>query len=195
MRSSRPLLFVLTVALIVASPALAHQQSPVAETDQEEATFLLGPSDVIRAWVWNEPELTSVVTVRPDGKVSLPLAGEVHVAGLTPSEVEEEIRGKLAGFFEATVPPVVVVIVEQINSPQFSVLGEVRNPNRFLMRQRLTVVEGIAMAGGFTEFADMGDVIVMRRDGTRVRIDLKRLLEDGQGSPVFLQSGDTVYVK
>ena len=134
------------------------------------------------------------VTVRPDGKVSLPLVGEVEVAGRTPAAVEEEISQRLAAYVAAPV----VLIVEEIKSVQVTVLGEVRSPGRYPLQQKLTVLDIIALAGGFTEFADRDKVIVLRRESTGVQpitVDLKGLLRDRTEAPVFLRRGDTVYFK
>lgn len=193
MKPARITYLLIAASLALGGSALA-QQAPAQ--DPELPAFLLGPSDVIRVWVWNEVELTTSVAVRPDGKVSLPLVGEVDVAGRTPVDVEEEIKAKLGPFLK--YEPNVVVIVEQINSPSILVVGEVRAPNLIIMRQPLTVLDAIAMAGGFTEFANMGDVALLRREGTRtrrIRLNLKDYLEDGTAEPVSLQPGDTVYVK
>jgi len=160
----------------------------------ETIPFTLGPSDVILVWVWQEADLTMSVTVRPDGKVSLPLVGEVDVAGRSPLAVEQEIQQRLAVYVAAPV----VVIVEQINSLQVTVLGEVGAPGRYPLQQQLTVLDIIALAGGFTQFANRDKVTVLRREGTGVQpitVDLKGLLRNGSEAPLFLRPGDTVYVK
>lgn len=179
-----------SLAAFVAVGGPAFAQAP---QDTELPAFLLGPSDVMRVWVWNEAELTTSVTVRPDGKVSLPLVGEVDVAGRTPVDVEQEIRTKLEPYlrYEAHV----VVIVEQINSASVLVIGGVRAPGRFPMREPLNALDAIGMAGGFLEWANPDDVTLVRRDGQRMRLRLNDYLEDGTGALVMLQPGDTVYVK
>ncbi|HUP41811.1 MAG TPA: polysaccharide biosynthesis/export family protein [Thermoanaerobaculia bacterium] len=158
-----------------------------------EATYALGPEDVIQVFVWKEPELSTRATVRPDGRIALPLAGELMASGSTPRELEQEITKRLERYIEM---PVVTVMVEAINSPKVSVLGEVRRPGRFLIAQRTTVLDAIAMSGGFTEFARRGRVAVLRPTSAgvqRIPIDVKHLLQDG-GSPFYLQPGDTLHV-
>lgn len=194
MRPTRTLITLILACALGSTPVLAQQ----ATSNDAPATpdFVLGPSDVIRVWVWGEEEVTSSAIVRPDGKISMPLAGELTVADRTPSEVEGEIRQRLREYIDNQL--VVVVIVESINSRQISVIGEVRLPNRFLMDQPLTILDAIALAGGTTEFANLGKVMVIRKQGDDFRsieVDLKPLLEDGVGAPTMLQPGDTVVVK
>ena len=158
-----------------------------------EATYALGPEDVIQVFVWKEPELSTKATVRPDGRIALPLAGELVAAGSTPRELEAEITERLKQYIDL---PVVTVMVEAINSPKVSVLGEVRRPGRFLIAQRTSVLDAIALSGGFTEFAHRGRVTVLRPTPSgveRIPIDVKDLLQDG-GRPFYLVPGDTVHV-
>ena len=108
------------------------------------------PEDLIECFVYKEPELTATVVVRPDGMISLPLAGEIQATGKTAPELKTEITEKLREFI---ADPVVSVIVKEINSPKISVFGEVRKPDVFPIKQRMSVLDAIALAGGFTEFA------------------------------------------
>ncbi len=188
--------FCLAVTALTMAAATAFAQAPSVDHGGAGGTipFTLGPSDVILVWVWQEADLTMSVTVRPDGKVSLPLVGEVDVAGRSPLAVEQEIQQRLAAYVVAPV----VVIVEQINSLQVTVLGEVGAPGRYPLQQQLTVLDIIALAGGFTQFANRDKVTVLRREGTGVQpitVDLKGLLRNGSEAPLFLRPGDTVYVK
>lgn len=158
-----------------------------------EATYVLGPEDVIQVFVWKEPELSTKATVRPDGRIALPLAGELVAAGSTPRELEAEITERLKQYIDL---PVVTVMVEAINSPKVSVLGEVRRPGRFLIAQRTSVLDAIALSGGFTEFAHRGRVTVLRPTPSgveRIPVDVKDLLQDG-GRQFYLVPGDTVHV-
>jgi len=195
MRRQKTLFWCGAFFFMVAATAFAQTPSTSDDGSAIAGPFILGPSDVIRVSVWQESDLTTSVTVRPDGKVSLPLIGEVDVAGRTAVAVEQEIRTRLSVYLDT---PIVVVIVDQINSPQISVLGEVGAPNRFVMLQQLTVLDAIALAGGFTQFADRDEVIVLRREGTRVtriKVNVKRLLDGRSEAPFFLRPADTVYVR
>ena len=155
-----------------------------------EAEYRLGPEDVIEVFVWKEPELTTTVTVRPDGRISLPLASELEASGKTAAELQQEITAKLSKY---VVLPVVNVMVKQVNSLKISVLGEVRRPDVYRIKNRVTVLDAIAMAGGFTDLARPNKVIVLRNTPAgpqRIKINIKQLVEDESGVPVFLQTLD-----
>lgn len=202
MKTNRHLLTpVLLLALLVAaplgaaertaSPQLAEAPTPVA-SDGGPA-YQVGPSDVLEVFVWKEEELSTTTTVRPDGRISLPLAGELLAAGKTPRQLQAEIEAKLGEYLDL---PVVTVMVKEVNSPTISVLGEVKRPGRYLIPQGTTVLDAIAMSGGFTEFAHPGDVVVLRTTSTgtrRIAVDVRRLIKDGDD--IFqLRPGDTVHV-
>lgn len=192
MKPIQPLALVLVAAAALAAPASAE---PPADRNgsRPEVEYTLGPEDVIQVFVWKEPELSTVVTVRPDGRISLPLAGEIVAADKTPKQLQEEVTERLEEYLEV---PVVTVSVQAINSRQISVLGEVRRPGRYRLAQHTTVLDAIALGGGFTEFADRNDVVVLRkgRHGVRrIPVNVKRTLSNG-GDPLYLEPGDTVYV-
>jgi len=196
MAQQRRILISLALLVLVALPGLATASR--VQNDQQTGLpeFTLGPSDVVRTWVWHETDLSTRVVVRPDGKISLPFVGEVDVAGRSPSSLEQEIAQRLGEYLD---PPIlVVVIVEEINSPHISVLGEVRTPNRFPLRESLTVLDAIALAGGLTQYANDDEVFVLRQqDGGihPITVRLKDLLEKGSNDPLVLRPGDTVYVR
>ena len=158
--------------------------------------YKLGPEDVVDIFVWKEPDLsTTGLVVRPDGKISLPLAGEIEVSGKSASQLQADIATRLQKYVSQ---PVVNVMVKQINSQKISVLGEVRKPDVYKIKTRVTVLDAIAMAGGFTDLARPTRVVVLRKnpDGQqqRFRINLKEVTE-GQGQPFYLEPLDTVYVE
>lgn len=176
-----------------AAADVASSEDSATEVSAAEH-YRLGASDVVEVFVWKEPELSRTITVRPDGRISLPLAGELDAAGATASQLETLITNQLREYVDN---PLVTVIVEEINSPTISVLGEVRRPGRYVIPQRTTVLDAIAMSGGFTEFANRDHVTVFHHESgqTRpVRIEIKRLLNRG-GESFVLQSGDTVHVE
>lgn len=180
------------VALGAAAPA-APAPSAAREAAPTESGFVLGPEDVLEVFVWKEPELSTTATIRPDGRITLPLAGELVAAGKEPEALQEEITERLKRYLDV---PVVTVMVKAINSPQISVLGEVRRPGRYRIAQRTTILDAIALGGGFTEFARRKQVVVLRhtRSGSRrIQINVDAVLRNGT-SPLYLQPGDTVYV-
>jgi polysaccharide export outer membrane protein len=160
-----------------------------------ESDYRLGPEDVIDVFVWKEPDLSTTVVVRPDGKISLPLANEIEASGKTAVELQLEIVERLRKY---VIQPVVNVMVKQINSMKISVLGEVRKPDVYRIKNRVTVLDAIAMAGGFTDLARPTKVIILRNTATgpqRIRINIKQVVADDNHAAIYLHPLDTVYVQ
>ena len=159
-----------------------------------EREYRLGPEDVLSVFVWKQPDLSTTVVIRPDRKISLPLLGEVEAAGKTATQLQTEIAAALHQFVN---DPRVNVIVKEVNFPAVTVLGQVRKPDRYHIRQRVTALEAIAMAGGFTEFAKRDHVTIIRNsdpEKTRIQVDLKKVV-NGTGDVYYLEPLDTVYVQ
>ncbi len=162
---------------------------------QVPAEYRLGPEDVIDVFVWKEPDLSATVTVRPDGNISLPLANEIVASGKTAAELQRAITERLKEYLSE---PVVNVMVKQINSMKISVLGEVRKPDVYKIKNRVTLLDAIAMAGGFTDLAKPNKVVVLRNTAAGVQrfmINVKQAVGDAKAGPFYLQSLDTVYVE
>jgi polysaccharide biosynthesis/export protein len=178
-------------------PATKTQAKPVAKPLMfGDSEYRLGAEDVIEVFVWKEPELSSTVVVRPDGNVSLPLIGELEAAGRTATYLQAEIAKRLKQYVSE---PVVNVMVKEINSPKISVLGQVRKPDVYAIKRRITVLEAIALAGGFTDFAKKDRVYVLRNgqpngQQRRIKVDLKNAVKEGTGM-LYLEPTDTVYVE
>lgn len=173
--------------------APATQRPAPAAPDPDE--YRLGPEDVLDVFVWKEPDLTTAATVRPDGKISVPLIGDLPASGRTASQLQQEITKRLSHFVSE---PVVTVIVKQFNSFTIPVLGEVRRPDVYKVSRKITVLDAIALAGGFTEFAKKDHVIVIRKSSSgeqRITINLKKYLKDGTGEPFYLKPSDVVFVE
>jgi len=157
--------------------------------------YRLGPEDVVEIFVWKEPDLSRTVVVRPDGKISMPLITELEASGKTAAQLQTEITTKLR---QLVTDPVVNVIVKEVNSPKISILGEVHKPGVYSIKNKITVLDSIALAGGFTEFAKRDKVIVLRNGSSgqqRVALNLKRLLKESGGEVFYLEPFDTVYVE
>jgi polysaccharide export outer membrane protein len=182
---------VLTTAALAAENSIAATPaSGIASSD-----YRLGPEDVIDVFVWKEPDLSTTVVVRPDGKISLPLSNELDASGKTALQLQEEIAERLQKYISQ---PVVNVMVKQINSLKISVLGEVRKPDVYKIKTRVTVLDAIAMAGGFTDLARPNRVVVLRigpQGQERIKVNLKDAISDNHGAPLYLQPLDTVYVE
>ena len=178
------------LALNAFSEQAKLSKSPANSTSSE---YRLGSEDVVECKVYKEPELTTVAVVRPDGMISLPLAGEIQATGKTAAELQAEITSKLVEFI---ADPLVSVVIKEINSPKISVFGEVRKPDVFPIKQRMTVLNAIALAGGFTPFAKKDHVIVIRTGASgqeRIKLNFERLIKDGE--PFYLQASDTVFIE
>jgi polysaccharide export outer membrane protein len=186
---------VLFVIATVCSPALQAADKPSLPPAGQTLEFRFGPEDVLDVFVWKEADLSTTVTVRPDGKVSLPLAGELDASGKTATQMQQEITEKLATYIKQ---PVVTVIVKQINSLKISVLGEVRKPDIYKIKNRVTVLDAVAMAGGFTDLARPNRIVVLRKTPAgpmRFVVNINQLVEDKNGTAFYLEPLDTVYVE
>lgn len=162
----------------------------------EREPYTIGVTDVLKIAVWKNPELTVDVPVRADGMVSVPLIDDVQAEGLSPLELKEVVTRELSEFISA---PDVTIIVLQMNSRFVSVIGEVGQETRVPLTHDLRVLESIAMAGGFSTFADKADVRIVRRnrDGTEAeyRFDYSAYIRGrAPGTNIVLQPGDTIIV-
>lgn len=158
--------------------------------------FVIGNDDVLAVNVWKEPEVSKSVPVRSDGKISLPLVGEVQAAGETPLKLEQDIASRLKNFIEE---PEVTVIVQQINSQKFNILGYVNKPGSFPLTNSATVLDAIALAGGFRDFAKQKSIYVLRQnpDGSQQRIpfNYKEVVKGhNPAQNIKLQPRDTIVV-
>ena len=172
------------------APAVA---APSESTNFGNSEYRLGPEDVISVFVWKQPELSTTVVIRPDGRVSLPLLGELDATGKTAVQLQTEITKQMLQY---VVDPKVNVMVKEVNSPSIAVLGQVQRPDRYRIRQRITALDAIAMAGGFTNFAKRDKVTIIRNgrpDKPRIQLDLKKVVQGGD--VYYLEPRDTVYVQ
>ncbi len=163
---------------------------------QRDDSYVIGGDDVLAINVWNEAQFKQSVPVRPDGKISLPLIGEVTAAGRTPVQLEDDIAAKLGAYI---TNPDVTVIVEQINSHKFNILGRVTRPGSYPLSATTTVLDAIALAAGFQDFAKQKDIYILRATpgGSDVRLpfnykDVIRGKHPEQN--IKLQPRDTVIV-
>jgi polysaccharide export outer membrane protein len=159
-------------------------------------SFVIGANDVLAINVWKEPDVSRSVPVRSDGKISLPLAGEVQAAGVTPLKLEQDIAIKLQSYISE---PEVTVIVQQINSQKFNILGMVNKPGSYSVTNSSTVLDAIAAAGGFRDFAKQKSIYVLRQnpDGTQAHLSFnyKEVIKGKHAEEnVKLQANDTIVV-
>jgi polysaccharide biosynthesis/export protein len=158
--------------------------------------YVIGSNDLLAINVWKEPDISRSVSVRSDGKISLPLVGELQAGGQTPRQLEQEITKRLQSYISE---PEVTVIVTDSKSQKINILGLVVRPGAYLLTSSTTVLDAIAMAGGFKDFAKQKSIYVLRQgpDGTQKRIvfNYKDVIKGkNPDQNIRLQSGDTVVI-
>ena len=178
-----------------AKPAKNQASGPSSQAPQGDAEYKIGPQDILQIDVWKEPEITRLVPVRPDGKITLPLLNDVQAAGLTPMELAAVISDGLKKYINS---PQVTVSVSTINSRRVYVTGEVTKPGAFPLLPNMTVLQALTSAGGFTQFAKIKSVYVLRVEGgkqTKIPVNYKEVIEGKKPEEnIELHSGDTVVV-
>src|SRR5580658_8618484 len=209
MKSSVDRAIRLGVLLIILPATMLGQASVAGLPDHEiqadataagskahDSTFVIGNDDRLAINVWKEPDLTRSLPVRSDGKISLPLVGEVQATGRTPLQLEEEISARLKSYI---TDPEVTVIVEQINSQKFNILGQVAKPGSYPLAAATTVLDAIAAAGGFRDFAKQKNIYILRQSAggreTRIAFNYKDVIKGkNPAQNIKLEPHDTVVV-
>ncbi len=205
----------LALGLLGASICLAAQEAPAkpqetqpsapAKTETAEPakpaalpvnvdpkSFLLGPEDVIRVRVWREPDLTGDLVIRPDGKINMPLIREIQAGGLTPEQLVASLTEALSKFINN---PQVLVQVMAIRSQKYMVSGEVLRSGSFPLAGPTTVFEAITLAGGFREFANTGNITILR-GAQRLKFNYKEVVKGKNlGQNILLENGDKIVVR
>jgi polysaccharide biosynthesis/export protein len=191
--------FLAIVAVIAASAQVAAVTPD--PSDECSAAYVIGPDDVLDVSVWGNAEVSRTVPVRPDGRISLPLLNDIEAAGLTPMQLREKVESALKPYMPE---PSVSVLVREIRSVKVTIIGDVKTPGRYEIKDRATVLDVLAMAGGLTEFADRDAIVVLRQDAGRtrqLRFDYARLVSrHGNGangsavSTFCVKAGDVVVV-
>jgi polysaccharide biosynthesis/export protein len=169
--------------------------SAAHKTATDDPNYVIGAQDVVDISVWKEPDLSRSVPVRPDGKISLPLLNDVQAAGLTPTQLATQITTSLNKFL---TNPQVTVIVSAINSQRIFILGEVSKPGAFPLLPGMTILQGLSSAGGFTPYANVKKIYVLRQQNGKQEKDYfnYRDVIDGKqpGENLVLRAGDTIVV-
>jgi len=180
-------------ATIPAAPSAAAP-SPAAKPAAADPNYIIGAQDVLDINVWKEEQLTKTIPVRPDGKISLPLLNDVQAAGLTPTQLGALITTDLKKF---VTDPQVTVIVREINSQRIYLLGEVNRPSAYPLLPGMTVLQALSSAGGFTQFANLKKIYVLRTENgkqEKLPFNYKEALSKGDQNNIFLKAGDTIVV-
>ena len=169
--------------------------TPSGEEVLPSQDYVIGSEDSVEVQVWKNPDLSRTVTVRPDGKISLPLIGDVPAAGQSAAQLTEVVTEKLKTYYKE--PAQVTVIVHQVNSYAIYVLGEVKGQGKQLVRSGTTFLQAVSLAGGFTPFASKNKITLRHRNGdgkeTVLLIRYKDVLA-GQQANLILKPGDTIIV-
>jgi polysaccharide export outer membrane protein len=153
--------------------------------------YVIGPEDILAIHVWKEPEISRKVPVRPDGRISLPLIHDIQAAGLTPAQLASALT---AAFKVHLTDPEVAVVVDQIHSKKFHVMGEVLRPGSYPLLGPTTILQALSAAGGFREFADTKNIQLIRGE-RRYRFDYNSVLRGRKlEHNVHVQPGDTLLV-
>jgi polysaccharide export outer membrane protein len=191
---TRHVLLLLFLALFIRSAVPSVAQAKARTNVDSE--FIIGPGDILAINVWKETEISKIVPVRSDGRISLPLIGELQAAGQTPKQLESELTKRLKDF---VADPAVTVVVQEIHSQKINVLGMVAHPGTFPLNKPMTVLDAIAAAGGFRDFAKQKEIYVLHRDAegknSRFPFNYKEVIKGVHSDQnIELESGDTVVV-
>ena len=185
------------------NPNTTKSQAQTATADSNtgavrahDDTYIIGADDVLAINVWKEPEVSRTVPVRSDGKISVPLAGEVQASGQTPLQLEKALATKLQSFISE---PEVTVIVTEVKSQKFNILGMVTKPGSYPLTNSSTVLDAIATAGGFRDFAKQKSIYILRQnpDGgqSRLPFNYKDVIKGKNSAQnIKLQPRDTIVV-
>ena len=181
-----------------ATPAVKQTELPAAPAakDSSHDNYVIGDGDQLAINVWKEQELTVTIPVRSDGKISLPLIGEVQASGKTPVQLKDDISSRLKAYLST---PDVTVTVLQMNSQKFNILGRVSKPGSFPLQETTTVLDAIASAGGFLDFAKQKNIYILRKNSagetTRIPFNYKDVIKGNHPEQnIQLKANDTIVV-
>jgi polysaccharide biosynthesis/export protein len=194
--------FLVTTALVAAQKQSQPQAPPDKATDAprtlpsgagapvDQKTYVIGPEDVVSISVFHEPDLTRIESVRPDGKITMPLIGDMQAEGLTPERLRSQLKQALSTMIQN---PDVTVTIMQVNSKRYTIAGEVMRPGPVALVLPTHVFDALSSVG-FREFANTGKIIIIR--GTkRIKFNYKDVLHGKHlEQNILLEPGDTIYV-
>ena len=184
------IIFMALFLLLLTNPFTSNYLS--FATEDLSNHYLLGPGDVLRISVWGYPELTNVITVRPDGMVSFPLIKEIKAMGMTPEELRQEINKQLCEVIKDAQISLIVINFRTIN---ISVLGEVNKPGLYPLTGRVDVLKAISAAGGLTDEAGLRNATIIRKSQEITPVDLEKLLiQNDLSQNYLLDTGDSLYI-
>lgn len=182
---------VAAAAMALAAGGCAHERASRVSDAAQKLEYRVGREDVIEVSVYRDADLTRTVPVRPDGRISLPIVGEIEAAGRTVDELRQEVVERLNPYVKD--PTIVSLIVREVNASRFYVVGEVTRPGAFPLRGEVSALQALALAGGLGDFSARDTLTIVRAGGERFNVSLKDLWKGD--SHVLLWPGDTLVVR
>lgn len=185
------LCFLLSMAVVRPSFAQAPERAEPPATP----LYVIGPNDLLKIFVWKQPDMSGQVLVRPDGRISLPLVQDIQAAGRTPEELKKGIEESLKEYIEV---PTVTVIVDAIQSYRVFVTGQVTKPGPIMVEKPITVLQAIALAGGFLALSKPAETVIVRstaEGSTLFRFNYPEVIKGEHfNQNITLKTGDVVVV-
>jgi polysaccharide export outer membrane protein len=180
-------------------PSRSHDTAPMTPAASPAivpaaAGYRIGTEDALQVSVWKEPTLSGPLSVRPDGKISLPLVGDVEAAGKTPQELSDLIQDRLKKFIQ---DPLVTVVITAANSQKIYILGEVLHVGQVPLTNGLSVLQAISASGGLSPYANAKKMYILRSEAgkqVKIPVDYRKILKGEGAPPPPLQAGDTIVV-
>jgi polysaccharide export outer membrane protein len=193
-------LSIVAFGLALSGPPIGSAETPANQPDSKKAapvdpSYIIGPMDILEIQVWKEPDFSRQTLVRPDGKITLPLVGDLHVSGMTTMALKELLTDKLKDFIDS--PEVTVILVES-RSKNFYIIGKITQPGTYPLMKDMTVLQAISVAGGLGEWADSDSIRIIRKSGGKekiIRFDYKKVISGKNlEQNILLQPNDTIVV-
>jgi polysaccharide biosynthesis/export protein len=198
-------LFIIMLASLAPAAQEKQEAAPPAQVSPEEEalkkavgapvdpnTYVIGAEDVLQIRVWREPDLSGPVAVRPDGRISMPLIGDLQAGGITPLKLAELIK---EGLIKYVTEPEVMVSVLAVNSKKYFVIGEVNRPGQYPLVVPTTISQALTIAGGFREYADTKSILILRGP-KRYKFNYRDWARGKNPTQnIFLESADEIIVR
>jgi polysaccharide export outer membrane protein len=191
---------IVVFGLALSGPAIGSAETPANQPDSKkpapvDPSYIIGSMDILEIQVWKEPDFSRQALVRPDGKITLPLIGDLHVSGMTTMTLKELLTEKLKDFIDS--PEVTVILVES-HSKNFYIIGKITQPGTYPLMKDMTVLQAISVAGGLGEWADSDSIRIIRKSGGKEKIlhfDYKEVISGKNlEQNIVLQPNDTIVV-
>jgi polysaccharide export outer membrane protein len=190
----------IVLVFALSGPAIGSAETPADQANSKKAaaidpSYVIGPTDILEIQVWREPDFSRQVLVRPDGKLTLPLVGDIHVSGMNTMDLKELLTAKLKDYIDS--PEVTVILVES-HSKNFYIIGKVARPGTYALTPGMTVLQALSVAGGLGEWADKDSIRIIRSSDTKekvIRFDYDKVMSGKNlGQNILLQPNDTIVV-